>query len=77
MYDPYTQSFPPVANGGYTFAFTPDADKLVLFSWGEAEYYSLPTGQKLRPDSKPNFATDGRSPASATSSPVAMEISTF
>src|SRR5262245_58833911 len=47
---PYKQIYPPVANGGYSFAFTPEADKLVLYSWGEANYHLLPTGEEWRPE---------------------------
>src|SRR5262245_6049223 len=32
---PYNQTFPDHADGGYSFAFTPGADKLVLYSWGD------------------------------------------
>jgi hypothetical protein len=56
---PYSLVFPPGSDGGYSLAFTPSADKLVLFSWGEAKHHALPSGEIWQPPVKHDFAPDG------------------
>jgi hypothetical protein len=56
---PYSESYPPVLDGGYSMAFTPDGEKLVTFSWGEAKFYQVPSGEPWEPQESRKFPSDG------------------
>jgi hypothetical protein len=45
-------------DGGYSFAFTPTADKLVCFGWGKAKYFTIPSGKDWEPAVAHLFPSD-------------------
>ncbi len=57
---PYGETYPPVMDGGYSLAFTPEADKLVTYSWGKARFFNIPTGEPWHPDVAHEFPADGK-----------------
>jgi WD40 repeat protein len=56
---PYSQSYDPDLSGGYSYAFSPGDDKLVLYSWGETKFHLLPTGKEWKPERKLKFDVNG------------------
>ena len=59
---PYGETHPPATEAGYSLAFTPDADKLVTYSWGKAKFYKMPSGELWQPDVAHEFPKDGQWP---------------
>jgi len=55
---PYSEFYPPIADGGYSMAFTPEADKLVVYSWGRPKFYLIPSGEVWEPEFKHEFPHD-------------------
>src|SRR5260370_11683326 len=56
---PHSRTEQPGRWGRYSMHFTPEDDKLVIFGWGEAKFYDVPSGKPWKPDAKHIFRLDG------------------